>query len=64
MLDEFAPACPAAVAAAPRSTGETSGPPAAGDDAAEGATGAPETGPVGTEGIAGGAVTGGRRSEP
>lgn len=61
MLDEFAPACPAA---APRSTGETSGPPADVDELAEGATGAPETGPVGTVGIAGGAVTGGRRSEP
>lgn len=64
MLDEFAPACPAGVPGAPRSTGETSGPPADGEDAADGATGAPETGPVGTEGIAGGAPTCGRRSEP
>ncbi len=64
MLDEFAPACPAAAPGAPRSTGETSGPPPDGDDAGEGATGAPETGPVGTEGMAEGAAIGGRRSEP
>src|ERR1700742_2622717 len=65
----FAPACAAAAPGAARSTEETSGPPAAGDDAGEGATGAPETGapeigPDGTEGTEGAATTGGRRSEP
>ncbi|BBY03533.1 hypothetical protein MSEO_40320 [Mycobacterium seoulense] len=64
MLDEFAPACPAAAPGAPRSTGETRGPPADGDDPGDGATGAPETGAVGAAGMAGGAATDGRRSEP
>lgn len=65
----LAPACAATAPDAPRSTDETSGPPAAGDDAGEGATdapetGAPEIGPAGTDGIDGDATTGGRRSDP
>ncbi|ORA57112.1 hypothetical protein BST46_17525 [Mycobacterium timonense] len=63
-VEEPAPAWPAAADAALRSTGETSVPPADGDDAGEGATGAPETGPVGADGTDGAAKTGGRRSEP
>ncbi|CCK56110.1 Protein of unknown function (modular protein) [Mycobacterium canettii CIPT 140070008] len=42
-------------------TGDTSEPPAAGE---EGATAAPDTGPVGVSGVAGGVVIGGRRSAP
>ena len=61
--EEPAPACPAAVGEAVRSTGETIGPPAEGDDGA-GATGAPDTGAIGAEAMVGGATTGGRRSEP
>lgn len=63
MADEFA-VCPLAIDAAERSTGETRGPPADGDDDTDGATAAPETGPAGIEGTAGGATTGGRRSAP
>ena len=61
---ELAPAWPAAVWEAARSTGETIGPPADGDDGAEGATAAPETGAVGAEATAGGATIDGRRSDP
>ncbi|CFS70830.1 Exported protein of uncharacterised function [Mycobacterium tuberculosis] len=42
-------------------TGDISEPPAAGE---EGVTAAPEMGPVGVGGVAGGVVTGGRRSAP
>ncbi|AOS94700.1 hypothetical protein AN931_22085 [Mycobacterium intracellulare subsp. chimaera] len=63
IADEPVPACAAAPDAV-RSTGETSGPPADGVDAGDGATGAPEIGPAGADGTDGGATTGGRRSEP
>ncbi|ETW23076.1 hypothetical protein MGAST_16190 [Mycobacterium gastri 'Wayne'] len=60
----LAPTCaPVVVPDAVRSTGETSGPPADGDDA-DGATGAPETGPATADGVGPAATTGGRRSEP
>lgn len=61
----LAPTCPPAVVPdAVRSTGETSGPPADGDDDADGATGAPETGAATADGVGPAVTTGGRRSEP
>lgn len=64
MGDELAPAGPAVAPDAVRSTGDTSGPPADGADGTDGATGAPDAGAAGIDGMAGGAVTGGRRSDP